>query len=788
MSIENVNVLDQYKKDSIEYAIEVNRRRQVPDGKDGLKTVQRRILDVMFFDKKCVSEGTKSKSMSVVGATLGKSHPHSDTSVYDAMKPMTNWFEIYMPYITGSGSWGSMQGDGAAAARYTECHLSPFCTDVMMGDLKHTKAVVDWLKTFNEENMEPEYLPVALPVLLINGAFGIGYGMRTDVPVHNINDVIDATIALIRDPNAEIVIKPDQCMPCEIVDTNWKKISNTGFGTFTVRGRIDIETQGNNTYLVIKSTPDLVYLNSIIDAISNLIREKKILDIKDMWDESTGDDIEDANMRFMIQLKPGVDPNYVKSIIYKNTSMKKTIRVNMECLIDYKPVRLSYKAYLQFFIEFRKDTLFRLYCNRLQKVETDYHRTEAFVKLLESGEINEIIELIKKRKSGSEAELVQAIMKKLNITDMQANYIINASLKQLSPLYLDKYRRDAAALLQTRQEFLNKILNEEKLLEEIEQELIAAKEKYGAPRRCTFVKDTGTDIPEGEFKIIITENNFIKKIPSGDSFGTFKNDSPKLAITIQNTDNLLIFDDKGKVFNIPVHKLPVCGKNTNGIDVRTIIRSLTSDIKCVFSENEIKQLSKCTTKHYLAMVTKYGFIKRMDLDDFVNVPPSGIITIKLDNGDSVVDYKVLHDKLQLVLYTKDKALRLPLSEFPHQKRATKGLRTTAITSMIEGMNIVSKNTTDIVALTNTGKVNRFPIQGLPVSSRTKAANKVIKLDKGEDIFSIHTCNSHETLAVTTMTEKYTFNIEDFKPGSSISKGVKILGLKNDSIVRSEILR
>lgn len=788
MPIENVNILEQYKKDSIEYALEVNRRRQLPDGKDGLKTVQRRILDAMLYEKKCTSRSSKTKSMSVVGATLGKSHPHSDSSVYDAMKPMTNWFETYIPYITGFGSWGSMQGDSAAAARYTECCLSPFAMDVMLGDLRHTKAIIDWLKTFNEENMEPEFLPVSLPVLLINGAFGIGYGMRTDVPVHNINDVIDATVALIKNPNADIVIKPDQCMPCEIVETNWKKICNTGFGSFTVRGKIDIETIGNTSYLVIKSTPDLVYLNSVVKSIEDMIRQKKIIDIKDMWDESTGDDMETANMRYVIKLKQGVDPNFVKSLIYKNTPMKKTIRVNMECLINYKPVRLSYKAYIKFFIEFRKDTLFRLYCNRLQKVETDYHRTQAFVKLLESGEIDEIIDLIKKRRAGSDAELIETLMNKLKITDMQAGYIINASLKQLSPLYLEKYRKEAASLLALKNEFLDKILNEDKLLEEIQKELLDLKEKYGQPRRCTFIKDAGNDIPEGEFKVIITENNFIKKIPAGDTFGTFKNDVPKFAITVQNTDNLLIFDDKGKVFNLAVHKIPVCAKNTNGIDVRTMIKTLTSNINCIFSEADIKELSKCTTKHYIAMVTKFGFIKKMDLEDFVNVPPSGIITIKLDNGDSVVDYKVLHDKLQLILHTKNKALRLTLNEFPHQKRSTKGLRTTSIDSMIEGMNIVSKNTSDIIVLTNTGKVNRVPIQALPVSSRTKAANKVIKLGKGEEIFSIHTCNSHDKMVVTTMNERFTFNVADFKPGSSIATGIKTIALRNDSIVRSEIVK
>ena len=270
-NIIQVDSREESKRGMARYSLYILYNRYVPDIRDGLKPVQRRILVTMFYDLKCTSINTKRKSARTVGGCM-KYHPHGNDAIYGAMKPMANWFESKLPLITYDSASGSIQGGPQAAMRYTESYISQFGMECAIGELSETKQVVNWQKTFDNQDEEPESLPVKVPLLLINGTFSIAIGTRVEIPCHSLNDVIDATLTLLHNPNSKIVLVPDQCMQCEIVNTDWKKISNMGFGNYTVRGIIKIVDDKHGQYLSIRSTPDMVWSDGIMEKIEELIK------------------------------------------------------------------------------------------------------------------------------------------------------------------------------------------------------------------------------------------------------------------------------------------------------------------------------------------------------------------------------------------------------------------------------------------------------------------------------------------------------------------------------------
>lgn len=775
----DVNVLEQYKEDMSKYGIFVNRKRMVPSVKDGLKSIHRRILYAAYNDEKAINKNVKSAA--IVGTTMKSYHPHGDAAIGDAMKPMTNWFEIYMPLLQGKGNWGSFQGDRQAAPRYTESRVSEFSMDCVIGELKENKQIIDWAENYDGTKLEPEFLPVSVPLLLINGSFGIGFGLRTEIPKHNFGEVIDATIELIKNPNSEVVLIPDQCMPCDIIEANFKSISNKGNGSFKVRGIIDIETDSKGRpCLIIKSTPDMVFLDTITAKIEAMVSSKKLIQIQDMDDESTVNE-----MRYVITLRKGSDPNFVKDVIYKNTDMEKSFKVNFEALNGIDPVRLSYKAYLEYFIDFRKVTKFRLYCNKLQEVQTRLHERETYIKVLQSGEIDNIIYMIRNQQDINDAYLIDYLVEKLDMTDLQAAFIIKSDLRKLSKGYLQKYIEEAIELEGIKNSYLEKITNEDLLIKEIVDELKYYKKKYNVPRKCRIIKEADvSNIPKGEFKIIITENNYIKKIQLTDSIRT-KGEIPKIVIKGDNTESILIFDEQGKVFKLPIHKIPFTDRNSNGTDIRTIVKYLTSNINKVIYEPVLKELTTKTRKYFITVLSKNGYIKKLDLEDFLAVPASGILYTKLDKDDYVTNVSIVASDLDIIVYSKNKALRMNLSDVPHQKRNTKGLMSMA-QETVDGLSVIKPDTTDVVVITESGKINRFDIVALPTIGRNKSGNSIIKLSKGDSIQTVYGVNMTDILKVITKSNVYEFKIADIPSGTSISSGAKMLSTKTDNIIKCEV--
>ena len=705
-----------------------------------------------------------------------------NSGIYGAIKPMVNWFESKVPILDSQGSFGNLQGDPAAAERYTEVKLSKFAMDCVIGELADTDKAVDWIPNYSNTTFEPEFLPCKIPLLLIEGSLGIGVGLRADIPSHNLNEVIDATISLMHDPNQNVILIPDHCMPCYIYNTDWEKISKTGFGHYKIRGIIDIEDYKNKKALVIKSVPDLTFLDTIKYKLEELVEKKKIIQIENMFDECTID-----KMRFVIVLKNGADPDYVREVIYKNTKMEQTLRINLETLYGFNPLRMSYKSYLLSFIDFRKNTKFRLYTNILQDVQTKIHEREAYIRVLESGEIDNIIKMIKKQKTVDDNELIAYLMKKLKITDLQAKYIINADLRKLSIGYLNKYKEEAKNYEALRQKYMS-ILMDERLIEaEIEQELLDIKAKYGKPRTCKLITGTDDDvnIPRGMMQIAVTEKNFIRKVPEGTAIGSFRNDTIRTLIRIDNTDSMLIFDEQGRVFKLPVHKIPFTDRNSNGVDIRFMIKGLTANINCIIPESVVKELAKKgshNNKHYLITITRNGLYKRMDLDDFCTVPPSGILYAKLEQGDFIKDIIIAHSNFNIIVYSDRKAVSVNVNDIPYLKRNTKGSKSIYNADVVDGLCVIDQTKSDIIVITDTGKINRIPIMSLPIGQNKKGFN-VIKLGANDNINSIVSGNDSNIICVKTVKNYYEIPVSQLTIGSSISGGEKLVPMKADQMIR-----
>ena len=711
-----------------------------------------------------------------------------NSSIYNAMKPIANDFECQVPLIDTQGNFGNFQGDGQSAARYTEVKLSQFAKEYVIGELVDTENVINWLTNYDGTEKEPEYLPVKVPLLLINGSYGLGVGLMTEIPKHNLAEVIDATIQLIHNPDSEITLIPDHCMPCEIIDTDFKKISRLGSGKYRVRGIANIIEYDQKPYkgypaIEIVSTPDRVYLYSITDKIEEMVSKGKLPQVKKLLEDST-----ETEMREIIILNKGSDPNYVRDILYKHTSLEDTYTVNFEVIDGIEPVRSNYKDYLLSFIENRKICKFRKYSILYQDVMTKYHEKQAYVDILSNHKISEVMKEIEKQTTIDDTRDIEYLVSKLGITDLQARFILNAGNKTRSKAYLEKFKEEAAELKVLADDYFKRITHDELLIQEIEQELLECKKKYGRPRMCKVISASDANtIPAGDFKIVITENNYIRKIVPNDPLKCSRAGSegaPKIVLNVENRENILLFDENGKVFKYPIHKIPLCDKTSMGVDVRIIIKGLTSNICKVMYEPMLTEIMNKKLKHFLVIVSELNRIKKIEIEDIIQAPPSGILYTKLNDGDRVKDISIIPQTFDVVIYTRRKALRIDNSEISHLKRNTLGTLAMNTKDPIEGLSVVFPNTTDIIVVTKSGKVNRFDALGFAKGSRNQAGSSVIKLSKTDSIFAVLGCNENDSIKITTDKDTITIPVQDITKGSSASAGTSII---KGNVIRTRVI-
>ncbi len=638
----DIDISKEMRKSYINYAMSVITDRALPDARDGLKPVHRRILYAMQ-QSGLTSSSRFRKSATVVGDVLGSYHPHGDQSVYDAMVKMAQDFSFRYPMISGQGNFGSIDGDSAAAYRYTEAKMSRIAME-MMRDID--KDTVDMKPNFDGTKKEPSVLPAALPNLLLNGTLGIAVGMATNIPPHNLGELVDATIHLIDNKEAttedlcEFVTGPD--FPTGGIIYGKSDIMHTyatGRGGIVTRGEADIVELKNGSYqIIITSIPFRVVKSSLIEKIADLVREKKIDGIKGLRDESTKD------IRIVIDLKNGMEPQKILNYLYRHTQLEETFHVNLVSLVDGVPQTLNLKSSLEEFIKHRRFVVKRRTEFDLRKAEDREHILIGLKKALDH--IDEIIKLIRKSKTVEDAK--NDLIKQFKFTEKQAIAILEMKLQRLAGLERKKIEDELKEVQDLIKELKEILSSEKKMLNIIKDELLEIKNKYNDDRRTKVVKHKAKEfnpedlIAEKEAVLIYTSGGYIKRTDP-DEFRTQKRggvgvvdmntkeeDFISISLTTSTHSDLLFFTDKGKAYQIKMYDIPEGKRATRGKSIMNYLQ-LTSDEKVTSILPMPKDIKNSSVS--LAMITMGGTIKKSGAESFKDVRRSGLIAIKLDAGD-----------------------------------------------------------------------------------------------------------------------------------------------------------
>ncbi len=658
--VRNIEIEESMKRSYLDYAMSVIVGRALPDVRDGLKPVHRRILHAMN-ERAWRSDRPYVKSAKIVGEVIGNYHPHGDAAVYDTLVRMAQDFSMRLPLIDGQGNFGSIDGDPPAAYRYTEARLSAIAQELLKDIDKDT---VDFESNFDETRKEPVVLPSAFPNLLVNGSSGIAVGMATNIPPHNLSEVIDAIVYMIDNSDATVkqlmkfVKGPDFPTGGIIVASEeMVKAYAKGKGSIVVRGKLHIEEQKNKSLIVVTELPYQVNKAALIAKIAELVNNKVIEGINELRDES------DRNgLRIVIGCRKDAVTNIIINQLYKHTQLQTSFGINLLALVNNQPKLLDLKGLIAHYISHRKIVVTRRTQYELAKAKERAHILEGLKIALDN--IDEVIAIIRGSKTVEEAN--ERLIKRFKLTEIQSRAILEMRLQRLTSLEVKKVIDELKELLKLIDELTAILKSEKRIYTIIKDELIAIKEKYQDKRRTEIVyEDTSVSfdaedlIAEEDMVITITNDGFIRRL-SADTFkkqrrggkGVIGLSSKKedfiTMMTIASThDTLLLLSNRGKIFGMKVYEIPVASKNTRGKSLKGIINLASGEtITAICSVNDFSE-------YFLCMVTRQGIMKKTALEEFSNVKKGGIIAINLHKDDELVDVKVVKSQDDVVIATRN---------------------------------------------------------------------------------------------------------------------------------------
>ena len=710
---------DEMKNSYIDYAMSVIVGRALPDVRDGMKPVHRRILFGMD-QLGTTPDKPYKKSARIVGEVMGKYHPHGDSSIYDAMVRMAQDFSMRYPLVDGHGNFGSIDGDSAAAQRYTEARMSPFSME-MLRDID--KDTVDFTPNFDGEEKEPVVLPSRYPNLLVNGSNGIAVGMATNIPPHNLGEVIDATVHMIDEPECTVddlmnyVKGPDFPTGAQILGrAGIREAYRTGMGKIRVRAVTEIEESRRGRYqIVVSEIPYGVNKARMIEKMAELVKDKRIEGISDIRDESSRE-----GMRIVIELKKDVNPQIILNKLYKHTSLQENFGCIMIALVDGEPKLLNLRDILEEYLKFQKEVITRRTKFDLKKAEARAHILEGYIIALDN--IDEIIRII--RSSYNDAQ--QKLMERFGLSEIQAKAILDMRLARLQGLEREKIE-NAYQEIRERIAYFKKILaDEHELMNVIKEELLAVKEKWGDERRTKLVADVGEIededlVAEENVAITLTHLGYIKRVPMDNykaqhrggkgitGLTTRENDFVKDLIMTSTHDHLMFFTSLGKVYKLKAYQIPEASRTAKGTPVVNFL-NISQDER-VSSVIPVGQPEEGETS-YLTQITKLGRIKRTLLSEFRSNRANGLIAINLKDGDSLVDVKQTRGSDELIVVTKfGKSIRFREEDVRAMGRDTSGVRAILLE---EGDEVVSMSIVDpeksLLTVTENGFGKRTPLE------------------------------------------------------------------------------
>ena len=758
--IKQVNIAKEIRDSFLDYSMSVIVSRALPDVRDGLKPVHRRILYAMY-DMGITSDKPHKKSARIVGEVLGKYHPHGDTAVYDSMVRMAQTFSFRYPLIDGHGNFGSIDGDEAAAMRYTEARMSKISLELLKDINKET---IDWVDNYDASEKEPSVLPSKFPNLLVNGSTGIAVGMATNMPPHNLGETIDATIAVMENPDITVselmdsyIKGPDFPTGAYIVGRSGiKQAYETGRGSIVVRSKIDVEEMDNGKKrIIVREIPYQVNKAVLVEKIASLVREKTIEGITSLGDESNRDGI-----RIVMETRKDIQPDVILNQLYRLTSLQTSFGVNNVVLVNNKPMLLGIKDILKYYIEHQIEVVQRRTAYDLKKAEERAHILEGLKIALDN--IDAIIDTIKNSKDNADA--MNQLMTRFGLDEIQSKAILDTQLRRLSGLEREKILEELRNLMITIDDLKDILANHSRVVTIIKNELLEIKEKYGDERMTEIIEgDIDVEdedlIPVGDVIISMTVNGYIKRMPI-DTYKTQnrggrgikgmtlnEDDIVDQSITMSTHDHLMMFTNKGKVYRIKGYRIPEASRNAKGIPVVNLLQ-LEKDEK-VKTFVAVKRDNN--EKKFVFFVTKDGICKRVPLEEFDSIRQTGKIAISLKEDDELVSVKLTTGEDEIIIGAANgKAVRFNEDSVRAMGRTAAGVKGMNVDdSYVVGACIASEGKY-ILAVSLNGYGKKSEIDEYRITSRGAKGVKTINInEKNGDLVGIKAVNGDEDCMIMT---------------------------------------
>ena len=798
--VQEVDLVEKMEKSYIDYAMSVIAARALPDIRDGLKPVQRRILYAMI-ELNNGPDKPHRKCARIVGDTMGKYHPHGDSSIYEALVKLAQEWSTRYPLIDGHGNFGSVDGDGAAAMRYTEARLSKISME-MLADIN--KNTVNFIPNFDESEKEPTVLPSRYPNLLVNGTSGIAVGMATNIPPHNLNEVIDAVVKLIdnqvledRDTSIEelleIVKGPDFPTGATILGRRGiEEAYRTGRGKIKVRAVTDIEPMNSGKQrIVVTELPYMVNKAKLIEKIASLVKEKKIEGISELRDES------DRNgMRICIELKKDVNANVLLNQLYKHTQMQDTFGVNALALVNGEPKVLNLHDMVYYYLEHQKEVITRRTQYELNKAKERAHILEGLLKALDH--IDEVIQIIRSSENGAKAKI--NLIERFGLSDAQAQAIIDMRLKALTGLEREKLENEYNELMAKIAE-LQAILNDEKqLLGVIREELLITKEKFGDARRTEIGFDdediTIEDlIPREDTVIAMTKLGYIKRMTI-DNFksqnrggkgikGMHTIDEDFIEELFMTTTHhyIMFFTNSGRVYRLKGYEIPESSRTARGTAIVNLLQLQPNE-----RITAVIPIAEYEDNNYLFMATKNGIVKKTSIKEYENIRKSGLAAINLREGDELIEVKTTDNEKDIILVTKfGQCIRFNESEVRETGRVSMGV---IGMNLIEGDEVIGMqlNTqgSDLLIVSEYGMGKRTSMDEFTPQRRGGKGVKCYRImEKTGNVVGVKAVDpDDEVMLITTQGIVIRLQVNDISELGRITSGVKLINMDDDITVAS----
>ncbi|WP_304017037.1 DNA gyrase subunit A [Nonlabens dokdonensis] len=794
-----INIEDEMKSAYIDYSMSVIVSRALPDVRDGLKPVHRRVLYGMYELGVLSNRGYK-KSARIVGEVLGKYHPHGDTSVYDTMVRMAQEWSLRYMMVDGQGNFGSVDGDPPAAMRYTEAKMRKI-SEEMLADID--KETVDTQLNFDDTLSEPTVLPTKIPNLLVNGASGIAVGMATNMPPHNLTEVVDGTIAYIENNDIEIdelithIKAPD--FPTGGIIYGYdgvKDAFHTGRGRIKIRGRVRIEEVKGRECIIVDELPYQVNKADMIKKTADLINDKKLEGISMIRDES------DRNgMRIVYILKRDAIPNIVINKLYKHTALQSSFSVNNIALVKGRPQLLNVKEMIHHFVEHRHEVVVRRTTYELRKAEERAHILEGLI--IASDNIDEVIKLIRASSNGEEART--KLIERFELSEIQARAIVEMRLRQLTGLEQDKLRSEYSDLMETIADLKDILAKKERRMEVIKEELQEVKEKYGDDRRSQ-IEYAGGDlsiedmIPNEQVVITISHAGYIKRTSLteyktqnrggvGQKASTTRDEDFLVDLFVgTNHQYMLFFTEKGKCFWMRVYEIPEGSKTSKGRAIQNLINIEQDDnVKAVICTQDIKD-EEYINSHYVIMCTKKGVVKKTSLEQYSRPRSNGINAITVRDGDTLLEAKLTTGDSHVMLGLKSgKAIRFDESKTRPMGRNASGVRGIRLSNEedeVIGMVAVNDMDSNILVVSEKGYGKRSSLDDYRETNRGGKGVKTISVtEKTGGLVALKNVSDEDGLMIINKSGvAIRMKVSDLRVMGRATQGVKLINLKgNDSI-------